>query len=372
MKHNFNKTDRHSTQNFDFVFTKDGSVGLYNYDVEDIYHSVYGAKTEGWEKFVKPLEFEKNFSYKKSLKILDICFGIGYNTKAFLKKLVQTGYKGEVQIDLLEYDKKLVLLSPFIKDGFFKMYPEISLLLLEKLLPDILSEKEMLNEILLNPENKKFIEPFYLRFIKKNIFNRYSCDPLCLNKRFVHNIYYHCISPRIKKRLNSLKNGEFIITPYFNDARKTVLNKNDKYDIIFLDAFTPSKLPTLWSLDFFKELRRLTHDKTILLTYSNSSAVRHAMIDAGFCVGKIYDFQNRNCGTIASTNKNFIKNHLNEYDFGLMNTNAGVYFRDEGLCNNVESIINEYNTRKTSLNLESSSHFIKNYKTENGVPNAKI
>ena len=88
-----------------FINTNDDSTGLYNSDVDDIYHSVYGAKEEAEEKFIKPLCFKKNFYNKKQIKVLDICYGIGYNTKAFLKKIIQTKYKGKIYIDALEYDK---------------------------------------------------------------------------------------------------------------------------------------------------------------------------------------------------------------------------------------------------------------------------
>ena len=65
-------------------FTNDGSVGLFSPDADDIYHSTYGALTEAYEKFILPADFEKYFSNHNKIKILDICFGIGYNTKSFL------------------------------------------------------------------------------------------------------------------------------------------------------------------------------------------------------------------------------------------------------------------------------------------------
>ena len=132
-----------------FIHTKDGSTGLYNSSVDDIYHSVFGAKEEAEEKFIKPLSFEKNFYNKKQIKVLDICYGIGYNTKAFLKKIIQTQYKGKIYIDALEYDKNLVLISPFIKDGYFNNYPNISFYLFSSLLKDIAQEKTQVEDIIL-------------------------------------------------------------------------------------------------------------------------------------------------------------------------------------------------------------------------------
>ena len=65
-------------------FTNDGSVGLFSPEADDIYHSTYGALTEAYEKFILPADFDKYFSNHNKIKILDICFGIGYNTKSFL------------------------------------------------------------------------------------------------------------------------------------------------------------------------------------------------------------------------------------------------------------------------------------------------
>lgn len=65
-------------------FTNDGSVGLFSPDADDIYHSTYGALSEAYEKFILPANFDDYFKNNNEIKILDICFGIGYNTKSFL------------------------------------------------------------------------------------------------------------------------------------------------------------------------------------------------------------------------------------------------------------------------------------------------
>lgn len=346
-----------------FINTNDGSTGLYNSDVNDIYHSVYGAKEEAEEKFIKPLCFEKNFLDKKQIRVLDICYGIGYNTKAFLKKIIQTKYNGEVFIDALEYDKNLVLISPFIKDGYFNRYPEISYLLLSSLFDEIHSSKSAIKEILFACSNKRFFTPFYWRLIKRFKYLGYNYSLLNKKQAFLHNIYYHCISRRIKSPIKRLKNKKITFKPYYDDARQSIKTLKGTYDIIFLDAFTPAKLPTLWSIDFFIKLYELMNDDSLLVTYSNSAAVRHAMVDAGFFVGKIYDKNNRASGTVASKNKKLIQYPLNEYDCGLLNTAAGVYYKDPALNMSAEDILSEHETRRKNLNLQSSSSYIKQHKT---------
>lgn len=65
-------------------FTNDGSVGLYSPEDNDIYHSTYGALTEAYEKFIIPSDPNFYFKNLDEIKVLDICYGIGYNSKSFL------------------------------------------------------------------------------------------------------------------------------------------------------------------------------------------------------------------------------------------------------------------------------------------------
>ena len=72
--------------NFDFIVTKDGSFGLFNKEINDIYHAREGAYSEAMDKFAKPaMKFLVQNNIKQNLKICDICYGIGYNTTTFLE-----------------------------------------------------------------------------------------------------------------------------------------------------------------------------------------------------------------------------------------------------------------------------------------------
>ena len=71
-------------RDYEPYYTEDGSIGLYSYADKDVYHSKFGALTEAWEKFVIPAEKTLN----NNAKILDICYGIGYNTKALMSFII--------------------------------------------------------------------------------------------------------------------------------------------------------------------------------------------------------------------------------------------------------------------------------------------
>ncbi len=92
-------------KNIKIIKTEDGSLGLYNCILDEVYHSKFGAKKEAIEKFINPI-LAFDYFLNKPLKILDICYGIGYNTKCALEK-----FKNIELIDCIEINKELVLKS---------------------------------------------------------------------------------------------------------------------------------------------------------------------------------------------------------------------------------------------------------------------
>ena len=78
-------------------FTNDGSVGLYSENDHDIYHSTYGALTEAYEKFILPADIDFYIKNQHEIKILDICYGIGYNSKSFLNFYLKKYFESKKQ-----------------------------------------------------------------------------------------------------------------------------------------------------------------------------------------------------------------------------------------------------------------------------------
>ncbi|MBV9389299.1 MAG: hypothetical protein JOZ78_22995 [Chroococcidiopsidaceae cyanobacterium CP_BM_ER_R8_30] len=69
----------------DFVpqLTDDGSFTFFSADYGELFHSSRGAREEALLKFVQPALLAQ-VAKKPSLRILDICYGLGYNTAAAL------------------------------------------------------------------------------------------------------------------------------------------------------------------------------------------------------------------------------------------------------------------------------------------------
>ena len=426
--------------------TNDGSIGLYNEDFNDIYHSATGAITEAYEKFILPVNFELLLS-KPKINVLDICYGIGYNSKCFLNYIFENFLKDKnfkskqyysaiytnnishvknnlcsdtihtdnltnkytnnerlynidsiydnnicsnISVTAIDNDKNLTFLSPFIKTDIknfsnnkleFK-YERIekyineknnkkSKLKINKLINFLIYQKIAQNypEILENTDILSILErKEYLPIFDDDIKGIYKLDKYkrCNKSQieyklpFLHNIYYSHISNKYKKGLKRYNLQDINFELKIDDARNFIKNDKTIYNLIFLDAFSPSKCPCLWTLEFFQQLHKHLDKDGVILTYSTSAAIRNAMINAGLKIGYIYNKdKNFPIGTVAVKNSNLIKYHLSEYDLGLLKTRAGIFYRDENLTGLNEAIIERRNLEINNSNLMSSSKYNK-------------
>ena len=68
------------------ITTKDGSISLKSEKFNENFHSISGAFHETKNKFINPSRL-KRFK-NKSINVLDICFGIGYNSALLFENLI--------------------------------------------------------------------------------------------------------------------------------------------------------------------------------------------------------------------------------------------------------------------------------------------
>lgn len=453
-------------------FTNDGTVGLFSRQDNDIYHSTYGALTESWQKFIIPSGLKEHLKVNNSVKILDICYGIGYNSKTalnvfinevtkkencfknnFNKKfnndtndieaiytdnifeefnhenrikkqnldnkntiyseaihtdnLSSTDFK-EILIDAVDLDKILIELSPFIninpkncllipgEDFYpysesnpklsqvkrmrrsfntrlkkeFKLKKEVAIILLEKLSEQFDLKNDKIVQVILNEKKYSLFLSKYMvnlsKYYKNQGYNKRSKFNL---SAFIHNIYYRYVSQSYKNALKLLKTHKIDMNFYSEDARMFIKSTNHTYDYIFLDAFTPTKCPALWTVEFLNLLYTKLNENGMILTYSNSAAVRNAFLKNGFYVGKNYDPElNKFIGTVATKNDNLIKYPLSELDFDLIHSKAGICFKDENLSSNDNNIITRRAVEVKQSNLASSSNILRGHKNEKTQP----
>lgn len=337
---------------YKFLKTDDSSVGLYNNDVDDIYHSKTGALNESFQKFIYPSLLKEKLKNYENINILDICYGIGYNTKAALSCI----NGNSLNIDCLEYDSSLISISPFIFDSINDL--NLKLFLISNL-PDLSFSYKNLNKF--RKEYNEFFDASISNFMDYLFDKGYISDGLPQNNSILHNIYYSYISNSEIYGLNDNKYKNCKIDFKIGDARNTIQNLNKLYDIVFLDAFSPQKDPTLWTIDFLSLVKSKMNYNSILLSYSKSTPFRSTLLKLGFSVGKTF-INNLDMGTAASLNSLNIKNLLNDYDIALLNTRSGIPFKDSDLNLSGIEILNNRDIEIRNSNLISHTQFLKHYK----------
>ncbi|MCK5025252.1 MAG: hypothetical protein KAS15_01575 [Nanoarchaeota archaeon] len=94
------------------VKTRDDSITLFNEQYQEHYHShTIGAIEEAFVKFAEPCKI------KDGMKILDVCFGLGYNTLAAISKSRQLEIVGlENDLKILEKTATIEVPERFRKD----------------------------------------------------------------------------------------------------------------------------------------------------------------------------------------------------------------------------------------------------------------
>lgn len=278
---------------FHTFINKYGTTSLFCDDIGDIYYSFIGAYEEAMQKFVLPLS-EENFS--RDLKVLDICYGLGFNSKTFVNYLInEKNFKNKIEIDAIDIDKKILALSLLHNNR------NINQLIHNKFSLSLLRTSDFKNEteyLLNNEDFSCLINNASDSILKLYQNKRINYKKNAKKSTFVHNIYYQPHSKRLILTLISLKNIK--INFKINDLL-SVLPKleQNSYDFIFHDGFSPSKQPELWSEDVFSYIYKILKPGGKVLTYTRSKQVRKNMILSGLIVFDVFDDMNNVVGTMA-------------------------------------------------------------------------
>lgn len=94
------------------IITDDGSITFFNDEFKDIYHSKTGAIEESMKKYAIPsVEYlleKNNIKEIEEIKILDICFGLGYNSCAIIDLIKEKFNNVKIKIIALEIDNLII------------------------------------------------------------------------------------------------------------------------------------------------------------------------------------------------------------------------------------------------------------------------
>ena len=213
--------------------TGDGTYTLHSAEFDENMHSLSGAYEEALLKHVIPSGVLELAS--ENVTVLDVGFGIGYNTLALLAGLADINYSGGISVISFEKERS------------------------------------------------------FLPFMDSIIFNDTRDRLYALVKKAYRN--------------GSAREGNSSIEILFGDARKSVRTLSDnRFDAVFFDPYSPSHNPELWTVEFFREIRRIMSGRGVLTTYSSAPQVRGALLEAGFIIGRGPSVGGKREGTLASQN----------------------------------------------------------------------
>ncbi len=264
------------------VLTKDGSYSLRSVFFQENFHSSLGALEETKLKFTVPSNLQRFRG--KSLNVLDICFGLGYNSASLLNELIKQ--KSYLNWYALELDKKPLEYS--------------------------IRNKSFLN--LWSPKVKKIFESL-------------------LRKDYFEDHFFKC-------------------SLLWGDAREKVKNipLDFKFDLIYLDGFSPQKCPQVWTIEFLSKVTEKLNPQGYLITYSSSAAVRKTLRNLGLEIFSIKPNLNNKTfwshGTVAISkfDENKLKDNFNFEKLSVMEeehllTKASIPYRDQDLNSSKDDII---------------------------------
>lgn len=265
-----------------FVLTSDGTYSVNSKEINnkvETLHTSTGAISESFEKFIKPLKLD----YSKDIAILDICAGLGYNTSAAIADFTENNGTGKLKVDMVEISK------PTLACGL--------------LVPSPIPAHEITCKAI---ENQLIKEDYASLEIE---------------------------TAEIPENME--------INVFIEDARQTVQKLEDsQYDAIFLDPFSQIMAPELFSLEFFREFKRVIKENGILCTYTSSAPVRAGLLEAGFHIGKGPVFGRKQGGTLASPNVEMLDYSLPKNDeIRIALSDVGIPFRDPELKDDSDEII---------------------------------
>ena len=83
--------------------TLDGSYTFFSEEFGEAFHSYQGAKAEAFQKFADATNLQ-HLAQRESIKLLDVCYGLGYNTAAAIEVIRSVNPNCNIEVYGLELD----------------------------------------------------------------------------------------------------------------------------------------------------------------------------------------------------------------------------------------------------------------------------
>jgi tRNA U34 5-methylaminomethyl-2-thiouridine-forming methyltransferase MnmC len=216
--------------------TQDGSFTFYSEDFDELFHSHTGAQKEAQKKYVEPCQLAEKASQQDHLTLLDICYGLGYNSAAALTTIWSVNPNCFVELIALELDGSIP--QQALAHQLLTGWSESAIAILT-----ILAQNQEV-------EGDRLRAKLWLGDARKTI--------------------------------------------------QSVVESGTPMDAIFLDPFSTQKCPQLWTVEFLTQLALTLKPEGYLATYSCAASVRKAMQLAGLNIASTPEVGRYSPGTLAS------------------------------------------------------------------------
>ncbi|ABA21400.1 Protein of unknown function DUF752 [Trichormus variabilis ATCC 29413] len=280
--------------------TGDGSFTFFSQEFNEAFHSHFGAKQESFFKFVSPTQLAIA-AHQPVLRLLDICYGLGYNTAAALETIWEVNPNCAVELIALEMNLSV---------------------------PQAAIEHQLFDNW------------------------NYPYTDILTRLAFEQQVQ----TDRLKAKL---------IIGDARNAIREVNHLNFQADAIFLDPFSPPQCPQLWSVEFIQQVALCLHESGLLATYSCAAAVRTALLMAGLHIGSTPPVGRRSPGTVAAHPQSFECNihsilpPLSQAEEEHLLTRAAIPYRDPKLNDPADVIVARRRQEQQASSLEPTSRWRK-------------
>jgi tRNA U34 5-methylaminomethyl-2-thiouridine-forming methyltransferase MnmC len=274
--------------------TKDGSFTLFSAEFGELFHSREGAKSEAFQKYVHATDLIEK-AHQPQIKLLDICYGLGYNTAAAIETIWSLNPTCHIQLYGLEIDATVPIVAT---------------------------------------------APTHLQL--------WTPSTQAILTALAH--HYHHQTPYLTAHL---------LIGDARQTLLSLQQKSFQADAIFFDPFSPQVCPQLWTIEFLHLTAACLAPTGKLATYSRAAAIRTALITAGLTIGNIpLDKIDRRShewsqGTIAALPP--LPHSLSIMEQQHLQTRAAVPYRDPSLSDPAAVIIHRRQQEQQQSSLESTS-----------------
>ncbi|PAX45663.1 tRNA (5-methylaminomethyl-2-thiouridine)(34)-methyltransferase MnmD [Brunnivagina elsteri] len=286
--------------------TADGTFTFFSDDFGELFHSYYGARQESYHKFAVPTQLEYQ-AQKPIIRILDICYGLGYNTATAIQKIWSINLNCYIEIIALEINQAV---------------PQAA--------------------------------------VNHQLFNNWNYES--------HNILDILIKIA---ETGHIETKNIKANLLLGDARITiqeVITSGFQADAIFLDPFSPPQCPQLWTIEFIQLVSKCLSPTGILATYSCAASVRTALITSGLKIASTPPVVGKKApGTIAvftgiypqSASISLPSLSISEQEH--LQTRAAIPYRDRELSDSAEIILERRKQEQHNSLLEPTSQWRKRW-----------